>query len=166
MLCELHSTDFPLLAKTFAKDRRVHCHAEDGYRFSLGLVPPRERRGLILMDPSYELRNEYDTAIKAIGKLHQKFPIGTYALWYPILDERHSKTLRRQLDKMGIPDVLHLALRIGDSRSQPGMYGCGMIVINPPWTLRATMEMVLPHLVTRLGLSRGASYQIEQWAAE
>ncbi len=166
VLCELHSTDFPLLEKMFTKDRRVHCHAEDGYRFSRGLVPPIERRGLVLMDPSYELASEYDTAIATIAKLHLKFATGTYALWYPILDERRTDMLRRQIEQHPIRDVLHLALRVADRASLPGMYGSGMIVINPPWTLRAAMETALPFLAAELGVNDKAGFEIDQWVAE
>jgi 23S rRNA (adenine2030-N6)-methyltransferase len=166
ILCELHSSDFPLLRKMFARDRRVHCHAEDGYRFSAGLVPPIQRRGLVLMDPSYELAHEYETAIAAIGKLHLKFSTGTYALWYPILDERQTVSLRRQIEKLPIRNVLHLALRIADKKSQPGMLGSGIIVINPPWTLRATMEGALPFLAAELRTSDQATFEIEQWVEE
>lgn len=165
-LCELHSTDFPLLQKMFSRDRRVHCHAVDGYRFSAGLVPPVERRGLVLMDPSYELASEFDTAIATIAKLHLKFSTGTYALWYPILDERRTASLRRQIEKHPIRDVLHLALRLADRPSRPGMYGSGMIVINPPWTLRAAMEASLPFLAAELGMNDKAGFEIEQWMAE
>ena len=166
VLCEMHSTDLPLLETMFRTDRRVHCHKEDGYRFGAGLVPPIERRGLVLMDPSYELAGEYDTAIATIAKLHLKFSTGTYALWYPILDERRSDSLRRRLEQFPIRDVLHLALRIADKKSQPGMYGSGMIVVNPPWTLRAAMETALAFLAERLGMSRVAAFEIEQWVEE
>ncbi|MDA0681078.1 MAG: 23S rRNA (adenine(2030)-N(6))-methyltransferase RlmJ [Proteobacteria bacterium] len=166
VLCELHTSDFPALDEMFTHDRRVHCHAEDGYRFSKGLVPPLERRGLVLMDPSYELRDEYETAISTVGALHRQFSNGTYALWYPILDERRTTSLRRRIDEMKIRDVLHLELRVTDRKSLPGMYGCGMIVVNPPWTLRGAMESALPCLVSELGMNRMAAFQIEQWMAE
>ena len=166
VLCELHSSDFPRLEEMFAHDRRVHCHAEDGYRFSKGLVPPIERRGLILMDPSYELRDEYETAITTIGELHRRFSTGTCALWYPILDDSRTAKLRRKIEMLQIPDVLHLALWVADRSTLRGMYGCGMIVINPPWTLRSAMEITLPWLVTRLGTCTAATFEIEQWMEE
>lgn len=165
-LCEMHSSDFPLLKKMFAKDRRVHCHLEDGYRFSAGLVPPIERRGLILMDPSYELSHEYETAIATLGKLHRQFSTGTYVLWYPILDERRTASLRRHIENLPIRNVLHLALRLADRKSLPGMYGSGVIVVNPPWTLRGAMETALPFLAAELGTSNKATSEIEQWVNE
>jgi 23S rRNA (adenine2030-N6)-methyltransferase len=166
VLCELHNNDFALLEKTFANDGRVYCHAADGYVFSKGIVPPIERRGLIFMDPSYELRDEYDTAFATIARLHRQFSTGTYALWYPILDESRGTSLRLQFESSQIRDVLHLALRVADQKSFPGMYGSGMIVVNPPWTLRAAMETALPWLVTQLGINDRAGFQVEQWVAE
>jgi 23S rRNA (adenine2030-N6)-methyltransferase len=165
-LCELHASDFPLLEKMFAQNKRARCYAADGYDFSAGLVPPIERRGLILMDPAYELANEYETALAAISKLHRQFSTGTYALWYPILNEQRTMEVRRFFESHAIRDVLHLALRISDHASFPGMYGSAMVVINPPWTLRASMEAALPWLVDRLGLNSKAEFRIEQWVGE
>jgi 23S rRNA (adenine2030-N6)-methyltransferase len=166
MLCELHSSDFPLLEEMLTNDRRAHCYAEDGYRYSIGLVPPIQRRGLILMDPSYELLNEYETAVTTVGKLYRRFSTGVYALWYPILDEQRSTKLRQLIESLGVRDVLHLALRIADHKSLPGMYGCGVIVINPPWTLRGDMEIALRLLVSKLRVNESAEFRIEQWIDE
>jgi 23S rRNA (adenine2030-N6)-methyltransferase len=166
VLCELHSSELPFLEKLFAKDKRIYCHAVDGYRFSLGLLPPIERRGLVLIDPSYELQDEFSTAFTTLAKLHRQFRTGTYALWYPILDESRVESLRQLIVNSGIRDVLHLALRITEHRSLPGMYGSGMVVVNPPWTLRGEMESALPWLAARLGLNNRASSELEQWVAE
>ncbi|MDA0706636.1 MAG: 23S rRNA (adenine(2030)-N(6))-methyltransferase RlmJ, partial [Proteobacteria bacterium] len=86
--------------------------------------------------------------------------------WYPILDESQSHTFRHQFKDSPMRDVLHLALRITDRKSLPGMYGSGMIVVNPPWTLRAEMESALPWLASKLGLNRGATSVLEQWVDE
>jgi 23S rRNA (adenine2030-N6)-methyltransferase len=166
MLCELHSSDFPRLEELFANDRRVHCYAENGHRFSVGLVPPTERRGLILMDPAYELRDELETAVAAVSMLRRRFATGTYALWYPILHEGQTAALRRRIENLRIRDVLHLALTVAHRESIPGMYGCAVIVINPPWTLRGTMEVALPYLASKLGRNNGATCHIEQWVEE
>ncbi|MDH4125264.1 MAG: 23S rRNA (adenine(2030)-N(6))-methyltransferase RlmJ [Gammaproteobacteria bacterium] len=166
VLCELHNSDFPLLEQLFAKDKRVHCHAVDGYRFSLGLIPPIERRGLVLIDPAYELADETMTAFKTLAKLHRRFAGGTFSLWYPILDEHQGFALRQQFEASQMRDVLHLALRIADRNSLPGMYGSGMIIVNPPWTLRAEMQIALPWLVSQLGVNSRAGCEIEQWVEE
>lgn len=166
MLCELHGSDLPPLEQMFRRDRRVHCYAEDSYRFSIGLVPPTERRGLVLIDPSYELSDEFETAVATIGKLYRRFATGTYALWYPILELHRTETLRQQIDDLKIRNVLHLSLTIADRQSLPGMYGCAVIVVNPPWTLKDTMEVALPYLASKLGRNDAASYLVEQWVGE
>jgi len=166
MLCELHGSDYPLLQQTFKRDRRVHCFAEDGYRFSKGLLPPAERRGLILIDPSYELDGEYETVMATLVALHRRFSTGIYAVWYPILDDRRTALLRQCVDKAAIRDVLNLELTIADREIHPGMYGCGMIVVNPPWTLREEMKLALPWLASALGQCNSSGFRIEQWVAE
>jgi 23S rRNA (adenine2030-N6)-methyltransferase len=166
VLCELHNSDFPVLEQLFEKDKRVYCHAVDGYRFGLGLIPPIERRGMVLIDPAFELQDEYATAFTTLAKLHRQFRTGTYALWYPILDEQRGKSLRQQFTSSSMRDVLHLALRITDRKSLPGMYGSGMIVVNPPWTLRQEMESALPWLVSKLGVNSRAACELEQWVSE
>ena len=166
MLCELHGSDFSQLRQLFKSDRRVHCYAEDGYRFSTGLVPPAERRGLILMDPSYELKNEYAVAAATLGKLHRRFATGVYALWYPLLAERNSAMLKRSIERLGIPDVLNLELLVANRNAQAGMYGCGMLLVNPPWTLRNEMELALPYLADKLGRDGKGEFRIEVWAGE
>lgn len=166
MLCELHSSDFPALQQVFRKDRRVHCFNEDGYRFCKGLLPPAERRGLVLMDPSYEIAKEYDTAIEAVIALHKRFSTGTYALWYPVLDSRRTTALRIAVQKSSMRDVLNLELHVADRKSVPGMYGCGMMVVNPPWTLREEMEQAMPWLALVLGRDSAAGSSVDQWVEE
>lgn len=166
VLCELHNSDFPLLEQLFAKDKRVYCHCTDGYRFGLGLLPPIERRGLVLIDPAYELPDEYTTAFTTLAKMHRQFTSGTFALWYPILDESQSPAFRQQFEASTMRDVLYLALRITDRKSLPGMYGSGMIIVNPPWTLREEMESALPWLVSKLGVNSRARYEIARWVDE
>ncbi|HNP34210.1 MAG TPA: 23S rRNA (adenine(2030)-N(6))-methyltransferase RlmJ [Woeseiaceae bacterium] len=166
MLCELHGSDISLLETQFATDRRAHCYQENGYQFAQSLLPPRERRGLIFMDPSYELRGEYETAVSSIAAMHRRFATGVYALWYPVLNEHQPGTIEKLFAETGVRKVLHLALRVAARSPQSGMYGCGVIVINPPWTLREEMSLALPWLAEALALDASASFLVEQWADE
>lgn len=166
VLFERHSSDFPVLQQVFQGDRRVTCRAEDSYQCAPGLMPPAQRRGLVLMDPAYELAGEYELAMATLTRLYRRFTTGTYALWYPVLDESRSVALRRQLEKQPVRDVLHIALRVADGRSRSGMYGSGMIVINPPWTLRDDMAAALPFLAEHLGAGPAAGFALEQWIEE
>jgi 23S rRNA (adenine2030-N6)-methyltransferase len=166
VLCEMHKAELAQLEKLFRTDRRVYCHGENSYRFGLGLVPPIERRGLVLMDPSFELADEYDTAVQAIVDMHTRFRTGTYALWYPLLNKHRSNSLREQLVASGIRDVLHLALNIAAPRPNSGMYGSAMIVINPPWTLARDMQEALPWLAGKLGMPGENGWDVAQWVDE
>ena len=89
-----------------------------------------------------------------------------YALWYPLLAGRTSAMLKRSVDRLGLRDVLNLELVVADRNAEAGMYGCGMVLVNPPWTLRNDMELALPYLAEKLGRFSGSSYRIEVWSAE
>ena len=166
VLCELHSSDMPLLKACFKNDRRVRCYREDGYRYAAGLLPPPERRGLVFMDPSFELQGEFETAISALTAMHRRFATGTYALWYPSLDGHQAETLHKGFLESGMRDVLHLAIDTEEPRPRAGMLGCGVVVVNPPWTLADTMQTALPYLVEKLGRGRGATCRVETWVDE
>jgi 23S rRNA (adenine2030-N6)-methyltransferase len=151
VLCELHPTDRIQLARTFNSAPNVYCHAEDGWSKSLALIPPPERRGLVLIDPSYELKDEYARVVEHLQRLHRKFATGLYAVWYPIADQARTGLLLRRLRASGIPRVLRLELGISRDHQQAGMTGTGMLVVNPPWSLAETMAPALQYLAQRLG---------------
>jgi 23S rRNA (adenine2030-N6)-methyltransferase len=166
VFCEMHGSDLPLLKAQFAGDRRVRCFREDGYQFTAGLLPPPERCGLVFMDPSFELRGEYDTAVTAVTSLYRRFASGSYALWYPSLDGHQAVALKRRFLESGLRDVLHLAFDIAEPGSRAGMLGCGVVLVNPPWTLADAMRVALPYLVDKLASERGAACRVETWADE
>jgi 23S rRNA (adenine2030-N6)-methyltransferase len=166
VLCERHGSDFPILGKTFAGDRRVHCYKEDGYRLSVGLVPPRERRGLVLIDPSYEQRDEYRRATDTLRELHRRFATGVYALWYPLIGRHRPDTFRRLLDATDIRDLLKLELIVAAGASRPNLHGCGLIVVNAPWTLEGDMRLALPYLAARLAQHGAGDFRIERRAGD
>lgn len=151
VLCELHPKDSAQLQRTFGSAPNVRCYDEDGWQKSLALMPPKERRGLVLMDPSYEVKEDYSKAVEHLKQLHQKFATGVYALWYPIADLSRTETMLRRLSKSGIPRMQLFEVGTTRQHSQPGMTGAGMIVINPPWNLTELMTPVLPYLAQRLG---------------
>lgn len=145
-LCELHTTDYPLLRQTFAQDRRTTCYPEDGYQRSLALVPPISKRGLIVIDPSYEVKSEYHQVTTHLKALHKKFSTGVFALWYPIIDSSRRDELKRVLRNAGIKRIHLFELGLTHDHSVPGMSGSGMIIINPPWQLRERLELNLAWL--------------------
>jgi 23S rRNA (adenine2030-N6)-methyltransferase len=164
ILCELHPQDRVQLERTFQSSPNVYVYAEDGWQKSLALTPPTERRGLVLIDPSYEIKDEYVRVVEHLKQLHRKFTTGVYALWYPIADPSRTDVLLRRLRASKIPRVLRLELGLTRDHQQIGMTGTGMLVVNPPWQLAETMTPVLSYLTQILGAD--AYYEIEEIAGE
>ena len=142
-LCELHPKDHPRLAQLFSSERRVKCHFEDGFTRSLALVPPVERRGLVLIDPSYEVKHDYDKVVSHITALHKRFATGTYALWYPLVDVARIRRMEQAFVRSGMRNIELYEVALTDDHSQPGMTASGMIVVNPPWTLKQDVREAL-----------------------
>jgi len=165
-LCELHSSEFPLLQQNFAKDRRVHCHFEDGFTKSIALLPPREKRGLVLIDPSYEVKDDYRRVVELLQKLHKRFATGVYALWYPVVERRRIEQLEAGLAKTGIRRIDLYEIGVAADGRAPGMTSAGMIVINPPWKLREEMTEALAWLAPLLSQDGQARYRVEELAGE
>lgn len=154
-LYELHPQDYLLLEELMQRDRRVRVQQEDGFKGLLAVVPPRERRGLILMDPPYEVKTDYDTVVSTLVKAHHKFATGIYALWYPVVDRARINTLEQKLIQSGIKRIQRFELGLSADTEGRGMTSSGMIVINPPWTLMATMQALLPKLANQLAGKQG-----------
>lgn len=165
-LCELHKSDYALLEAFFRGDRRVQCHPTDGFTTALARLPPRERRGLVFIDPSYELKSDYARAVEALQSMHRRFATGVYILWYPLVDRRLTESLKSRVAESGIRDVLDLELVRDTDPAQSGMRGCGLFVVNPPWTLKADMEPALDELARRFPGPRRATATIEQFLPE
>lgn len=161
-LFELHPTDLPILARHFEKyGRQAQVVRADGFAALKALLPPPSRRAVVLIDPSYETRSDYGQVVSAVKDSVARFPSGTYAIWYPALSRIEAKELPGRLKKLA-PNWLHVALQIGAPSSDGyGMYGSGMFIINPPWTLRATLEKVMPWLQAKLGQDERAGFVLE-----
>ncbi|SPW27557.1 Protein involved in catabolism of external DNA [Edwardsiella tarda] len=145
-LSELHPSDFPLLRAEFQKDERARVVRENGYQQLKSQLPPASRRGLILIDPPYELKSDYQDVVKGIQEGYKRFATGTYALWYPVVLRQNIKRLVHALEESGIRRILQIELAVRPDSDQRGMTASGMIVINPPWKLESQMRSVLPWL--------------------
>lgn len=165
-LFELHNTDFSLLSQAVKTDRRIKVVQADGLQESLKLLPPLERRGLIFIDPSYEIKTDYTLVVEALKKMHQCFATGTYALWYPVVDRKRNQGLERAIQASGIKNSQLFELGITADAAILGMNASGLVVINPPWTLLAEMRVALPWLAEVLGLNGAGHYRIEQLTPE
>lgn len=145
VLCELHTSEARIIAREFEGDRQVRIESGDGYQALRAWLPPRERRGLVHIDPAYERRDERQRVLKALAEAHARWPTGIYALWYPIQDQATADDFRRRLQRLGIPRMLAVELRVlADEAFR--LNGSGLILINPPWRLDSTLEQTLPWL--------------------
>lgn len=162
---ELHPSDFDLLRQFVRTNRYRKAIHGDGYKESVGLFPPPSKRGLVIVDPPYELKEDYVKVVTYLTQMWKRFSSGVYMLWYPVVDRERIDRLEQDLIKSGISNVQLFELNVQSDTDEKGMTGSGMIVINPPWTLKQDMEEVLPYLVQTLAPTSG-SYRIEQLAAE
>ncbi|QBC42816.1 23S rRNA (adenine(2030)-N(6))-methyltransferase RlmJ [Iodobacter fluviatilis] len=166
-LFELHSSDSKLLQANFAESgRRVAVIAGDGFAGIKAVLPPPPRRGVTLIDPPYEDKNDYDYVIDMLHEALGRFATGTYAIWYPQLQRAEAKQLPEELKKLGVNSWLHVALSVqSPSADGFGMHGSGMFILNPPWTLANTLRETMPYLVKVLGQNKGAKYILEEKTA-
>lgn len=164
-LFELHPQDSVRLIEAMRGDRRVRVQAKDGFQGLIASVPPKERRGLILMDPAYEIKTDYDQVVEVLIQAHKRFATGTYALWYPVVQRSRVQTLEKALIKSGMRNIELYELGLTKDTSGRGMTSSGMIVINPPWTLKKQMQQCLPWLAKTLADEDGC-YRIESLVAE
>lgn len=147
---ELHPEDFSRLKALFADDFQVRATELDGWLALGAHLPPKEKRGLVLVDPPFEAQGEFERIAGAVEKAHRRWPGGVYALWYPIKDRAAVARFRDALAQSGIPAILDVTLEIRVPSPEPRLDGCGMIVINPPFTLQTEMQALLPVLHARL----------------
>jgi 23S rRNA (adenine2030-N6)-methyltransferase len=163
---ELHPQDANGLEKLFANDIQVRTIALDGWLALGAFVPPKERRGIVLVDPPFEERDEFQTMLTAFAEAHRKWPTGIYALWYPVKDLAAIDRLRLGLVKSGIRRLLRAELSIRD-RDTPELFnGAGLVICNPPWQFEETLEALLGGLVPLLARDPGASHFIDRIAGE
>lgn len=154
---ELHPADATMLKANFAGDHQVRVIELDGFLALGAHLPPKEKRGLVLIDPPFEKPDEFDTILKGIAKAHRRWPGGTYAIWYPIKKTGEVERFRDGLAALAIPNILDIRLTTRAATPEPRLHGCGMAVINPPFVLESEMATLLPHLVETLGLDASAA---------
>ena len=146
LLTELHPSDFPLLRKNFSDFKNVTTKRDNGFQQLKSTLPPKERRGLVLIDPPYELKEDYQLVVQALMEGYKRFATGTYAIWYPVVLRQQIKQMIRNLESTGIRNILQIELAVKPDADNRGMTASGMIVINPPWKLASQMKQILPYL--------------------
>jgi 23S rRNA (adenine2030-N6)-methyltransferase len=154
-LYELHPQDFKLLCENIGKDRRIKTFCQDGLKELDSLLPPTSRRGFVLIDPSYEIKSEYDQVFYAIEKAYKKFATGIYAVWYPVVDRGKIDLLEKRFTLSNIKNIQQFELGVAPDSHERGMTSAGMFVINPPWTLFDKMSDMLPKMARIIGDDNG-----------
>lgn len=162
-LFELHPADAASLDKTFERDAdRVIVRKADGFAGLKGLLPPPTRRALVLIDPPYEVKDDYRRVVEVARDAIRRFPAGTYAIWYPMLARPEARNLPDRLAAIGAGSWLDVRLSVrAPSPDGFGMFGSGLYIVNPPWVLPGLLEEVLPQLVKLLGEDQGAGFDLE-----
>ena len=160
--CELHPSDFALLRREFADaGRRVKVEQVDGFEAIKAALPPPSRRGLVLIDPSYELTADYPRVVNAAKEALRRFATGTVMIWLPWLPSVEARALPAKLKKLPV-DWLYAGLAVAAPPTRGhGMNGSAVFIANPPWTLRAALEQTLPWLAHVLAQDDKAAWQLE-----
>ncbi|MDF3054747.1 MAG: hypothetical protein K0Q74_654 [Gammaproteobacteria bacterium] len=146
VLTELHLEDNSQLKQLFSKDKQVAVHYLDGYQALKAFLPPKENRGLVLIDPPFEKTDEYQQIVQNVVQANMRWPTGIYAIWYPIKEAKAIKTFYKDFIKSGIREILCCEIQISDIAENNGLQACGMMVLSPPWQWQKKIELVLPLL--------------------
>ncbi|MEY3201026.1 MAG: ribosomal large subunit methyltransferase [Pseudomonadota bacterium] len=165
-LFELHTTEVELLGRNFHHlGNRSIVTLGDGLAGLKACLPPPPRRALTLIDPSFENKRDYAAVVAALKDALGRFANGTYAVWYPQLSRLEARELPERLEKLPAKTWLHATLAVGRPGHDKGMYGSGMFIINPPWTLQNDLSSALPWLAKALSQDEGAGFTLEAQSA-
>lgn len=161
-LCELHPTEASLLAELFHRDARIHTHQRNGYEALKALLPPKEKRGLVLIDPPYEAQEaEYKQLEQAIKSCMQRWPTGVYAIWYPIKLRSQVQPFLRWLPRSGAKRVLRAELMVHPDDSPLRLNGSGMVILNAPWKLDDVLRDSLRAMARLLSRGHPADWKLD-----
>lgn len=146
VLSELHKADHAQLKHLFAGDAQVAVHLQDAYQGLKAFLPPKEKRGLVLIDPPYEREDEYERVARGLQLAYQRWPTGVYVIWYPVLSRSLVTRFHDHLVATGIRKILCAELCIDDNSDRTRFSGSGLLIVNPPWGLQEEIAAVLPWL--------------------
>lgn len=170
-LFELHPKEIDILRHNISElkqAKQIDIYAEDSFARLKGLMPPPSRRGLVLIDPSYEDKQDYRYLETAMEEALHRFATGCYAIWYPALSRRESAALPDRMKKIATAHKrswLHAELRVENAPKERRLQASGMFIINPPWTLEKQLAESLPILIKALGQDSGAGFVLKSFEA-
>nr|CAA6823467.1 MAG: Protein involved in catabolism of external DNA [uncultured Thiotrichaceae bacterium] len=166
ILSELHNNEVDMLRENMRRhkrgDDRVGLHHRDGFEALPALMPPTPRRGLVLIDPPYELKEDYTRVVETLKKAYKRWATGTYVVWYPLLAKQrdHSQMMLKKLAQQ-CDNLLVAELEVEAQQIDLGMHGSGLAIINAPWQLDEQLKLTLPRLATVLGLTEETKWTVE-----
>jgi 23S rRNA (adenine2030-N6)-methyltransferase len=166
--CELEPGAAAALKAALHGDARVKALAIDGWMALFANIPPKERRGLILIDPPYEENVEFARLSDSLVQAHRKWPSGIYLLWYPIKARAAPDALARRLRRLSVPKILRCEFSIAPAHADGGLAGSGLIIVNPPFALEGELGVILAALTQRLApaVSPRHAYRLDWLAGE
>lgn len=148
--CELHPDELAELRRRFAHDSQVAVHHRDAWEALGALLPPKQRRGLVLIDPPFEQPDEFARLIRGLATGHARFRAGVFAAWYPIKHRTPVRAFHATLEQSGIRDIVAAELLLREPLDPGRLNGCGLAVINPPYQFEAEAPAILASLLDRL----------------
>jgi 23S rRNA (adenine2030-N6)-methyltransferase len=164
--CELEPSAAADLKRTLRPDRRAKAVAIDGFVALNAYVPPKERRGLVLIDPPFERPDEFAALAQALVSAWRKWPTGVYLVWRPLKDRRGVASFDRALAAAGMRKTLRVDFDVGAREANgTGLRGAGLLVVNPPWRLADEFERMLSGLVPLLAQGQGGGFRLD-WLRE
>ncbi len=158
---ELHPEDAKLLARQFEGDYQVRVIELDGWLALGAHLPPKEKRGLVLVDPPFEEGAEFARIVNGLRAAFERWPNGIYAIWYPLKDRKSVTSFLKDLRETGIPKMLNTELYIRGPSPVPALDGSGMIIVNPPYTLADELRLIFPELMKLMQQDKGGFWQVE-----
>lgn len=159
-LIELHPQAVAVLRRQLGRDPRAHIHQRDSFEGLPALLPPPERRGLVLIDPSYEVKDEFPRVVELLKTCHRRWPTGVYLAWYPLIRHPQSERFAAKVRATGIRRIFQAELQV-DVDATPGLRGSGVLIINPPFGVAEELQQVMPWLWEVLAVDRRG-----HWCAE
>jgi len=164
-LFELHPQDFKLLNRNFGGERAIKVEQQDGFSGLKAILPPPTKRALVVIDPPYEQAKEYDLVVENISQSLKRFSTGVYVVWYPLINrnakQNASEKMVAKLKKLGAKSTLEVNFCVSGKDEELGMYGSGLFILNPPWSLEKKLNEGLPFLVESLGKTDKAGFFVE-----
>lgn len=166
ILSELNRKDVAALGKRFARDRQVAVHHMDGFAALKAFLPPSERRGLVLVDASFDRAREFDRLVSGLTAAHERWASGTFAFWYPLMTPPEMRSFERAVKATAIPKILKTELSIHPRGWPMSLRGCGMLVVNPPWTFHGEASSMLKWLSAALATNQNGEAMVSWLTTE